>query len=228
MKKNKSSGGEIVQRIYSAIGGVPGLKEDPRTTGWQVVKWLSSALLFLLLLFMEHKHADYFTLLFIRFCIFFSFFRLGFFFLLIFGLSLLHALSGDGVWDHACRWPTHLLSPLVDDHLIYCNIIHTRTINERQRPKWRTKGKKKNVEQPDVFSSRAGTASASSSRLRRSETIGPRINWMWLVGTNVRISFVKRNGHEIAVVSNQRRLTDVYITIPFCKGILRSDAFLAL
>ena len=189
------------------------MKKDPRTTGWQVVKWLSSALLLLLLLpfllfqrSMEHKHADYFTLLFVRLCIFFSFFRLGFFF--IFGLSLPHALSGDGVWDHACRRPTHLLSPLVDDHLIYCNIIHTRTINEWRRPKWRTKGKKKNVEQPDVFSSRAGTAAASSSRLRRSETIGPRINWMRFVRTNVRISFVKRNGHEIVIVSNQRRLTE--------------------
>lgn len=119
MKKNKSSGGEIVQRIYSAIGGVPGLKEDPRTTGWQVVKWLSSALLFLLLLFMEHKHADYFTLLFIRLCIFFSFFRLGFFFVNFrvelasraqrrrsvgSRLSMTHSFT-----EPTCRRPPHLL-----------------------------------------------------------------------------------------------------------------------
>jgi len=116
---------------------------SPRTAGWQVAKWLSSALLLLLLLLrrsMEHKRAGYITLLFVRLCIFIF---LNFF--LIFGLSLSRALGGggDGVWDHACRQPTHLLGPLVDDHLIYCNITHTRTINKRRRPKWRTKGEKK-------------------------------------------------------------------------------------
>lgn len=48
------------------------------------------------------------------------------------------------VWD-SCLSTTHsMLGPLVDDHLIYCNITHTRTINERQRP--REKKKKKSGE----------------------------------------------------------------------------------
>ncbi|TGZ52472.1 hypothetical protein DBV15_08861 [Temnothorax longispinosus] len=35
--------------------------------------------------------------------------------------------GGDGVWDYACRRLTHLFGrPLVDDHLIDCNITHTR------------------------------------------------------------------------------------------------------
>jgi len=50
MEKNESSGGEAMQRVYSAIGGVPGAGESPRTAGWQVGKWLLSALLLLLLL----------------------------------------------------------------------------------------------------------------------------------------------------------------------------------
>jgi len=29
-----------------------------------------------------------------------------------------------------------LLGPLVDDHLIYCNITHTKAINQQRRPKW--------------------------------------------------------------------------------------------
>jgi len=52
MEKNESSGGEAMQRVYSAIGGVPGAGESPRTAGWQVAKWLSSALLLLLLPFL--------------------------------------------------------------------------------------------------------------------------------------------------------------------------------
>jgi len=48
MEKNESSGGEAMQRVYSAIGGVPGAGESPRTAGWQVGKWLLSALLLLL------------------------------------------------------------------------------------------------------------------------------------------------------------------------------------
>lgn len=96
MEKNKSSGGETVQRIYSAIGGVPGTKEDPRTAGWQVAKWLLSALLLLLpfLLFQrstEHKRAGYFTFLFVRLCIFLVSFVWAFF--LIFGLSFCLARS---------------------------------------------------------------------------------------------------------------------------------------
>lgn len=145
-KRIESSGGEVVQRVYSAIGESRAWG-SPRTAGWQVAKWLSSALLLLLLLLLLRRSTEltsgYITLLFVRLCIF-IFFCLGFF-ILIFGLSLPRALGGggDGVWDHACRRPTHLLGPLVDDHLIYCNITHTRTINERRRPKWRTKGGKK-------------------------------------------------------------------------------------
>lgn len=76
----------------------------------------------------------------------------------LFGLSLLF-LSGlflfararwrltaaaECVGFRACRRPTHLMGPLVDDHLIYCNITHTRTINERRRSKGR--GEKKRME----------------------------------------------------------------------------------
>lgn len=44
------------------------------------------------------------------------------------------------VWDSClCRRPTHLMGPLVNDHLIYCNITHTRTINERRRPREKKK-----------------------------------------------------------------------------------------
>lgn len=50
MGKNESSGGEAVQRVYSAIEEVPGAGGNSRTAGWQVVKWLSSTLLLLLLL----------------------------------------------------------------------------------------------------------------------------------------------------------------------------------
>lgn len=116
MEKNESSGGEVVQRVYSAIGGVPGAGESPRTAGWQVAKWLSSALLLLLLLLLqrstEHKRASYFHA-FVRSSLhLFIFFRLGLFFYIIFGSSLPRALGGgggDGVRDHACRRPTHLM-----------------------------------------------------------------------------------------------------------------------
>lgn len=141
----------------------------------------------------------------------FYFLLFGLFFL-IFGLSLPRALDGggDGVWDQRlCRRPTPLMGrPLVDDHLIYCNITHTRTINERRRPKWRTKGEKSWT--AGCFSSVLETAPASSSRPRRSETIDPRINrtnWVRLARTNVRISLVKRNGHEIAVVLNRSSIS---------------------
>jgi len=86
MEKNESSGGEAAQRVYSAIGGVPGAGESPRTAGWQVAKWLSSALLLLLLPFLlllqrstGHKRAGYFTL-FVRSSLYlFIFFCLDFF-----------------------------------------------------------------------------------------------------------------------------------------------------
>lgn len=89
MEKNESSGGEVVQRVYSAIGGVPGAGESPRTAGWQVAKWLSSALLLLLLLLLqrstEHKRASYFHA-FVRSSLhLFIFFRLGLFFFLFSG-----------------------------------------------------------------------------------------------------------------------------------------------
>lgn len=134
-------------------------------------------LLLLLLLLQrstEHKRASYFHA-FVRSSLhLFIFFRLGLFYF-IFGLSLPRALGGgggDGVRDHACRRPTHLMGPLVDDHFIYCNITHTRTINERRRPKWRTKGRKKMLDGRLVLA----LEPAASSRFRRSETIDPRIN----------------------------------------------------
>jgi hypothetical protein len=64
------------------------------------------------------------------------------FFVFIFGLSLLFARSIAASAAAECGImpvdePTHLMGrPLVDDHFIYCNITHTRTINEGCRPKW--------------------------------------------------------------------------------------------
>lgn len=126
MEKNESSGGEVVQRVYSAIGGVPGAGESPRTAGWQVAKWLSSALLLLLLLLLqrstEHKRASYFHA-FVRSSLhLFIFFRFGSFFFYFrvelasrarwrrrrrsagSRLSTAHSFNGT-----TCRRPLHLL-----------------------------------------------------------------------------------------------------------------------
>lgn len=209
----------MVQRVYSAIGGVPGVGGIPELQGWQVAKWLSSALLLLLLLLllqrsMEHKRAGYFTLSFV-FASFFSYFLLflGFFVWYIF-FNFRVELASRARWRAATecgitprRQPTHLLGPLVDDHLIYCNITHTRTIKRAaETVNGELKRGEKNVGRPALSrcAARAPASAIFLSNFGGSETIGPRINrtnWVLeLARTNVRISLAKRNGHEIAVV----------------------------
>jgi hypothetical protein len=116
LEKNESSGGEAVQRRLASDRGKSRARGSPRTADWQVAKWLSSALLLLLLPFLlllqryYGAQARWLFHAFVRSSLhFFSFFCLDvFYFFFIFGLSLLRALGGggDGVWDHACRRPT--------------------------------------------------------------------------------------------------------------------------
>lgn len=79
--------------------------------------------------------------LFSRFCsfVFASFFLFSFVFglfvCIFFFVNFRVELASRARWRAATECgitpvdePTHLLGPLVDDHLIYCNITHTRTI----------------------------------------------------------------------------------------------------